>query len=312
MSEARAPLIDESGVLPAKASRDDVLARIAGHPITGDTPEEMRSAFAALFLHDGRLARPDSPMLGCRISKAVGGVGGLVVVPERPLTGRRIIWLHGGGYVFGSPETHIRAAAQLARLTQTCCILPRYRLAPEHTWPAPLDDAFAAVRAGMEDGDRVLLAGDSAGGHLALVTALALARAGTPLAGLALFSPNTDRTGLSDTRRRMEDADPMVDDAGDRAFAEKMFPDREPADPQVSPVLDDLSLLPPTHIEVGDPEVLLGDARLLHERGRTAGADVTLHVEPGLTHMGQLWTPYWPAATASLERAARHVERVFG
>ena len=164
--------------------------------------------------------------------------------------------------------------------------------------------------AALEDGP--ILAGDSAGGHLALVTALEMARAGRPAAALLLFSPNTDRTGLSETRTSMEDGDPMVDDAGDRALARQCFGTRDAADPQVSPLLDDLSLLPPTWIEVGTPEVLLDDSRLLHDRARKAGADVHLTVTPGLLHMGQIWAPHWAPGAESLDRAARFVRDRLG
>jgi acetyl esterase/lipase len=138
---------------------------------------------------------------------------------------------------------------------------------------------------------------------LALVAALALARAGRPAAGLMLFSPNTDRSGLSGTRRTNEGRDPMVDDAGDRRLARLCFGDMPGDHPEVSPVLDDLSLLPRTHIEVGAGEVLLGDARALHARARKAGTKVTLHEAESLLHMGQLWAPAWPEARASLDRA---------
>ena len=183
-------------------------------------------------------------------------------------------------------------------------VLPTIPLAPEHRWPAQLESALqqCAATEGL-----VLLSGDSAGGHLALVTALELARRGTPAAGLILFSPNTDRSGLSNTRARNDPLDPMVDDAGDRALAALTFGDRDPRDPQMSPVLDDLSLLPPTYVEVGRDEVLLGDSLILAERGRAAGASIQCHVEEEGLHMGQLWAPWWPPAVASLDRAGAFV-----
>ena len=288
------------------AARADIVAWIASVPL-GETPAEMRAGFA-------RLARAGeaAPAAGRVTAGSEGGVPVLTVRPSSDAApgARRIVWLHGGGYVFGSPETHLRAAAALAEMTGTAVTLPRYRRAPEHVWPAPLEDALAVLRAQQDT--RTVLVGGSAGGHLALNAALALARAGTPLDGLVLLSPNTDRSGLSDTRARMDADDPMVDDAGDARLAAMMFPNADPRDPDVSPVLDDLSLLPATHVEVGDPEVLLGDARVFHERAVRAGADVSLHVAPGLLHMSQLWTPWWAPATASLTRVSGHVARVLG
>ena len=169
-------------------------------------------------------------------------------------------------------------------------ILPRYRLAPEHPWPAQLADGLDVLRAAQDAGQRVAVAGDSAGGHLALTVALALGRDGRPPAALALFSPNTDRTGLSDTRKANTPRDPMNADEDDRSLAQMVF--------------GDLSLLPPTHVEIGDREVLLGDSQVLAQRANEAGATISLHVEPGAFHMWQLWTPWLPAADVSLRRAA--------
>lgn len=271
-------------------TREQIVARIAEHPL-GQSPDDMRSNFCRLVLGDG--ARPDSSARCLRPERSVG-------LPP-------VIWFHGGGYVFGGPDTHARIGRYLADTHGLVVHLPHYALAPEHRWPAQLDDALAAVPGGPAP----ILAGDSAGGHLALVTALAMSREGRPPAALLLFSPNTDRSGLSDTRTAMEDDDPMVDDADDRRLARMCFGDMASDDPQVSPVLDDLSLLPPTWIEVGTPEVLLGDSLALVERGRAAGADIHLTVTSGLLHMAQVWAPWWDAACASLDRAAEFaIDRV--
>ncbi len=181
--------------------------------------------------------------------------------------------------------------------------MPAYPLAPEHEWPRQLDAALDAVADAAASGP-VVLAGDSAGGHLALVTALEARRVGLDVVGLVLFSPNTDRTGLSTTRRANEATDPMVDDEGDRELARQCFGSRPDDDPQVSPLLGPLHLLPPLHVEVGDGEVLLGDSVLLADAARAAGVAATLHVEPDGLHMMQLWSPWWQAASDSLERAA--------
>ncbi|TFL19627.1 alpha/beta hydrolase fold domain-containing protein [Jannaschia formosa] len=269
--------------------RADILARIEAHPL-GDTPAEMRPAF-------DRLTRGvDIPLPhGIKVTNMPDV--GLRVTGPRP--GPEVIWFHGGGYVFGAPDTHLRAAARLAARSGARVTLPRYPLAPEATWPAQRHAALAAI----PDGPVPILAGDSAGGHLALVTALALARQGRPPPALLLFSPNTDRSGLSDTRRANEDSDPMVDDASDRRLARMCFMGMPGDHPEVSPVLDDLSLLPPTLIEVGAEEVLLGDARVLARRARDRGAFVKLHEVPGMIHMGQVWAPGWQRANASLGRA---------
>lgn len=274
--------------LAGRLTRDEVVARIDAHPL-GREPSGMRPAFRRLVLGGG--GRPDGGPLAFRPVKPV---------PQRP----PIVWFHGGGYVFGGPDTHARIGAYLSEFHGFEVHLSRYRLAPEHVWPAQRDDALAVASDIMASGAAPILAGDSAGGHLALVTALAMARAGTPAAALLLFSPNTDRSGLSATRNANAASDPMVDPDEDARLAALCFGDRDGADPEVSPLLDDLTRLPPTWIEAGAGEVLLDDARLLAERGRTAGADVSLTVTPGLLHMAQIWAPHWNAATASLDRAA--------
>lgn len=274
------------GPFPGPVDRDRIVSRIRDHPL-GDEPSAQRANFARLVLG----AQPDgTPAAAGDIS--FDGSGGALV------------YFHGGGYVFGSPLTHARIGLTLARLTGLRVVLPAYPLAPEHRWPAQLDVAIATVLNVMRDAAApVLLAGDSAGGHLALVTALELARRDMPIAGLVLFSPNTDRSGLSTTRERNGPLDPMVDDAGDRELARQCFGDILADDPQVSPVLDDLTRLPPLYMEAGREEVLLGDSLVLARRARAIGGQVMLHVQPDGLHMGQLWTPWWPVATASLERA---------
>ncbi len=277
------------GPFAGPVDRAAIVARIEGCPIEGE-PEEQRRAFAELVL----------------------GADGRDVVREPihlPGRGGTIVYLHGGGYVFGSPQTHQRVGRALAELTGLSVTLPAYPLAPEHRWPAQLDAAFAAVEAATGP---VVLAGDSAGAHLALVTALEARRQGLDVAGLALCSPNTDRTGLSTTRQRNEPSDPMVDDAGDHALARQCFGDEPDDDPQVSPLLDDLRLLPPLHLEVGDGEVLLDDTLLLADAARAAGVATTLHVEPGGLHMMQLWAPWWDAAADSLARVAGFALEVTG
>ncbi|CUH39657.1 Monoterpene epsilon-lactone hydrolase [Jannaschia seosinensis] len=269
--------------------RATIVDRIAAHPL-GKTPDEMRGGFRRLVNADAAPEPPDG-------IKVETDARGLTVRPRRP--GPTLIWFHGGGYVFGAPETHLRPAFHLAAHHGLTVHLPRYRLAPEHPWPAQLEDARTATATI----DRPIFAGDSAGGHLALVATLDHVRNGGEVAGLMLFSPNTDRSGLNLARARMSETDPVVDDEGDQALARMCFGDMTRDDPQVSPALDDLSGLPRTHIEAGEPEVLLGDALALRDKGAAVDAPITLRVTPGMLHMGQLWSPWWAEARASLDRA---------
>ena len=280
------------GPFQGPIGRDAIVARIKSHPL-GDDATSQRKAFEEL-------------VLGSQTAKALRDTAAESIRMHGRGNGT-IVYLHGGGYAFGSPRTHERIARGLAERTGLSTLLPAYPLAPEHPWPAQLDAVLQAVQSMRKT---IVLAGDSAGAHLALVTALELARLGMPVAGLVLFSPNTDRSGLSTTRTTNDPLDPMVDDAADRDLAKRAFQDLPAEHPHASPVLDDLTLLPPTYLEVGVEEVLLGDSVLLAERARSAGINVTLHVEPDGLHMGQLWAPWWPVAAASLDRAAAFVRSV--
>ena len=277
------------GPFGGSVGRDEIRVRIGRHPIEGD-PDARRRAFAELVLGDGAPHATDEAV-------RFAGEGGTIV------------YFHGGGYAFGSPHTHARIGHALFEATGLSVVLPSYPLAPEHPWPAQRDAAVSAFEAAAGP---VVLAGDSAGGHLALVTALEMRRRGADVAGLLLFAPNTDRSGRSTTRAKNEASDPMVDDEGDHELARQCFGDRPLDDLEVSPLLARLDLLPPLHLEVGDGEVLLDDTVLLADAARAAGVDVTLHVEPGGLHMMQLWAPWWPVAATSLERAGAFVTEVTG
>ena len=288
-----------------------VAARIESIDL-GDSPGSMRASFAKLLLGNGSSAPAGT-------SLNLGGSDGLLIRPSldnavdnKNGASPRLVWFHGGGYVFGSPQTHSRLGAAMAAATGQRVFLPHYRLAPEHPWPAQLEDALAVVRALQDRDQRVALAGDSAGAHLALVTALTLAREQRPVDALALCSPNTDRSGLSATRKANTPRDPMNDDEQDRRLAKLAFGHTPLNSPQLSPLLDDLSLLPPTHIEVGEREVLLDDARLLAQRGQAAGRDISCHIEPDVFHMWQLWTPWLASANASVERIAVFLHKHLG
>lgn|GEM_PF-4456627 len=203
--------------------------------------------------------------------------------------------------MFGAPETHATLATFLAAHGLRV-VLPEYRLAPEDPWPAMLEDAHAV----LSDSGPVVAGGDSAGGHLALVAA----QTGADLKGLALVSPNTDRSGASQTRER--DSDAMNDDASDAALARQAMPDRTGRDPAASPLLGVLAALPPVHLEAVGAEILLDDSLHLARALALADCEVSLHVSPGLMHMHTLWPDCLPAGAASLERIAAFARRYSG
>jgi len=263
-------------------TRDELEHRIRNSSIEG-SPEEMRAAFRSLF----------APCPEIR-THPLGGVP-----CARFGEGPPLLWLHGGGLVLGGPDTHARAAGYVARTTGHQIVLPDYPLAPKAPWPAQRDACQAVLDA--LDGP-VPVVGDSVGGQLALILAL---RRPNAVASLALISPNSDRSGQSTTRDR--DTDLMNDGAGDTAFARSAMGDLDPTDPEVSPLLADLSGLPPTLILAAGAEMLLDDSLLLARALALRDVAVTLRVWPGLFHLWPLWPDILPEARDALDAVAVHV-----
>ncbi|WP_424968891.1 alpha/beta hydrolase [Dinoroseobacter sp. S375] len=264
--------------------RAQVEAHIKATPIEG-SPVERRAAFR-------RLAEPGP----AGAQERIGGVACRVFGAGAP-----VVWLHGGGYMFGDGESHAACAAFLAEAVDGAVIVPEYRCAPEHLWPAPQEDALAVL---AELGLATPLVGDSAGGHLALV--LATQTQARPRA-LALISPNTDRTGRSTTRRPNTPSDLMNADAEDARLAEIAFGDRPAQDPEVSPLLGPLDRLPPLYLAASRAEVLAGDAALLEQAARARGVAVTARWYPDLFHMWTLWPRAMAEARETLTEVAEHI-----
>jgi acetyl esterase/lipase len=282
----------------------DAVLRSAPRPETPPTVEEQRSGFA------DAITRPVPQ--GVRTRRTVlGGRPALELEPEgADGTGRRLLHLHGGGYVIGSPETHAGLIGELALRAGLRTTAVDYRKAPEHLFPAAVDDALAAYRdllaSGVEARDLVI-AGDSAGGGLALATLIAAREAGLPLpAAVVLFSPWVDLTLAGGSMRSKEAADPVFDASDIQAYAELYLgKEGDPTDPLASPLLADLSGLPPLLVQVGANEVLLDDAVRLAARAGAADVDVTLEIGAGLPHVYQHFHDVLDEADAALTRAAR-------
>jgi epsilon-lactone hydrolase len=225
-----------------------------------------------------------------------------------------ILYLHGGGYYFCSPRTHRAITFGLARSAQANVFALDYRLAPEHRFPAAVDDAVAAYRALVERGvapDSIVIAGDSAGGGLALATLLALRDAGDPLpSGAVLFSPWTDLTCSGASMQTNEGRDPMFHASVFPMVARLYLGDANTAHPYASPLFGALDGLPPLLIQVGDTEVLLDDATRLAEKARESGVDVDLQVWSGMPHIFQIWSPFMPEARRAIKEAARFIGSV--
>ena len=221
--------------------------------------------------------------------------------------GGSVLFLHGGGYCVGSPRTHRALAAWLARDTGLPVVVPDYRLAPEHAFPAALDDALAAYDRLAADGP-VLVAGDSAGGGLALALAVQLRDTGRPApAGLVLLSPWVDLRPAHQPPPVPGEA--YLSAAWMQACAAH-YAGAATDDPRISPLLADLRGLPPVLIQCGTDELLCAQSRALHAALGQAGVTSTLEVEPGRWHVYQLHAGQLPSANAAVARIARFAHAV--
>lgn len=200
---------------------------------------------------------------------------------------RVILYLHGGGYVAGSCRTHRRVTAALARYDTARVIALDYRLAPEHPYPAALEDAVAAVLALLETVEHpraITIAGDSAGGGLALATLLTLRDRGVPRLGCAwLVSPWTDLTRPADGGRPCP-PDPVLTAASLARSAKAYCAGHDASDPRISPAKGDFRSLPPMLVQVGAREMLIDDALAITRAAAFANVSATLQVLPDMTH----------------------------
>lgn len=215
--------------------------------------------------------------------------------PPGVLDEAAVLYLHGGGYVIGSPRSHRHLAAAIGRAAGTPTLLLDYRLAPEHPFPAAVDDAVAAYQWLLGRGlpsRRIVVAGDSAGGGLTVALLLALRERGIPQpAGGVCISPWVDLTCSGASYATKAGTDPIVTRDGVAAMAQAYAGTGDFKGPLVSPLFADLRGLPPLLVQVGSEEVLLDDARGLSARARAAGVDVTLEEWPAMIHVWHWFLP---------------------
>jgi acetyl esterase/lipase len=222
----------------------------------------------------------------------LGGRPAEWLTPEGVGRDAALLYLHGGGYCGGSLDSHRDLAARIGIASGCAAVTLGYRLGPEDPYPAAVDDAIAAYRQLVADGippERLVVAGDSAGGGLTMALLLALRADRVPLPAAAVcLSPWVDLTQSAPSYREVADRDPMVSKKNLDALADAYLAGTDPRTELASPLLAaDLSGLPPLRIEVGADEVLLDDATRLAERATAAGNDVTLTVWPEMIHVFQ-------------------------
>lgn len=254
--------------------------------------------------------RSSIPPRGCKFDAVtVGGIKALRTLHGASTEGV-VLYLHGGGYIIGSPSTHRGITGHLARASGHTIIAPDYRLAPEHPFPAALDDAEAAYEGLLKDGHApasIAIAGDSAGGGLAIALAMRLRDKGRPLpASLTVFSPWVD---LTHDHLYSPECEPVLQPRWIEKAA-RLYTGQEPrTNPLISPIHGDLSGLPPLLIQVGSEEILLNDAQRLSDRVNQQGGEATLEIYNSLWHVFQVHAGQLDRATDALTDAAAHLNR---
>lgn len=220
--------------------------------------------------------------------------------------GRSILYLHGGGYVLGSLITHRSLAGEISRASGAAVLLLDYRLAPEHPFPAAVEDGVAALRWLLGQGfepSQMAIAGDSAGGGLTIATLLSARDQGVPLPGAAIcISPWADLTCSNGSFQTRAAADPMVMSPGINHMADLYLQGTSPTHPLASPNYADLHGLPPLLVQVGTEEVLLDDAITLDAQARAAGVDSSLEVWDDMIHVWHAFHPMLPEGKQGIER----------
>ncbi|WP_067570303.1 alpha/beta hydrolase fold domain-containing protein [Nocardia acidivorans] len=306
--------VDEA-VSATRAVGGELLARIAKYwkPLDDPDPElqVLRDAYEDLHARF-----PPPPEVRIRPINA-GGVSSLLLTPEQPIDAT-VLFLHGGGYISGSAFGYRALVGALATAAHTTALLPDYRLAPEHPFPAAVEDALSAYRWLLDTGTdpgRIILVGDSVGAHLTMSTLIRLKEQELPLpAAVVSLCPGIDLHCSSHTGHEQKAHGERIVEPG-KVTAEQIqrriigdylagHPDD---DPVVAPLRADLSGLPPLLVQVGTGDTHLTDAHQLVDHARAHGVDVRLELYPVATHNFHLFRSFLPEAADALEHAGRFI-----
>lgn len=249
------------------------------------------------------------------IEKALGGCHAEQYIPDEAPENRVVLYGHGGGYVLGSCKTHRAFVSVIAKEANLKIWMPEYRLAPEHPFPAAVEDGLQAYRTLLAEGflpENILLGGDSAGGGWTVAVLVALREAGLPLPKAAfLLSPWLDLTCTAPSIRQNAYADVFLSyDLHLRHAAKMYLQETDPKTPLASPLFADLSGLPPIFIQVGDDEILRDDALRLEHKITEAGGEVSLEVYPQMWH-GWHFFHMLPERDHALQALTQWIKQVF-
>jgi acetyl esterase/lipase len=255
---------------------------------------------------------PTPPDVTCEKVDADGIPGEWISAPDAdPET--FVYYLHGGGYVIGSVNTHRQMIANISRSSGARAFAIDYRLAPEHPFPAAIEDATKGYRwllgEGIDPG-HVVIAGDSAGGGLTAATLLSLRDNGDPLpAAAVMISPWTDMEGLGESMQTKADVDPMIMPDSSHEAADAYLGGADARNPLASPIHADFTGLPPMLIHVGGSEVLLDDSTRLAAKAEAAGVDVTLEEWDEMIHVWHFFASMLPEGQQAIDRIAEFIRQ---
>jgi acetyl esterase/lipase len=248
-------------------------------------------------------------------SLSFGNVPAEKITPANATSGKAVLYLHGGGHIFGSIKSHRHFVSRLAVATKATAWHIDYRLAPEHPYPAAIEDALAAYRALLDNGIApadLVVGGESAGGNLAAALLLKLKDENLPQpAGLYLLSPWLDMTTTAESYDKVGARDPMISREGIVGVA-TAYLGTQPDNPLASPVRADVSGLPPMLIQVGSEEVLLSDSITFANKAAMTGIDVSLRVWAGMPHAWPLFHPFLRAGLPAIDEVGAWMRKRLG
>jgi monoterpene epsilon-lactone hydrolase len=292
----------------ASPELETLIQQLRAQPFSEKTPlEQTRADFEAF----AQLLPPADDVK--REPVDVDGVSAEWITVPNSSDAITVLYFHGGGFVIGSVNVYVDLVSRIARASGARALSVDYRLAPEHPFPAALDDATTAYRWLLKQGvapESIVIAGDSAGGSLSACTMLALKDAGDPLPGGAvLISPGTEWTLSGETMKSRADRDPTLTHSLLAHWGGLYLGATSPTEPLVSPLFGDYSGLPPILIQVGDAEIVLDHSTRYAERAKAAGVDVTIEVWDDMIHVFQLFAPMLPEGQQAIDKIGEWIKQ---
>jgi epsilon-lactone hydrolase len=288
----------------ASAELNKVLELLKSQPLNPDASvEKMRAGMERV---SERVAK-DVSCEGFRI----GDIEAEWIVPPEAASDRVILYLHGGGYVMGSIATHRATVARIARASKARALALEYRLAPEHPFPAAVEDSVAAYKWLLAQGykpNKIVIAGDSAGGGLTLAALLSIRDSKLPMAAAGVaISPWADLEATGDSHKTRAHRDPMVGGNGLGGMAKHYIGKGDPKHPLASPIYADYKGVAPLLIQVGDAETLLDDSTRVAKRAKEHGVGVELEVWDDMIHVWHAFAKILPEGQQAIDKIGKFV-----